>query len=76
MGLNPGLTNSIVGSTKTEEQTGIMPEVFDYIAADYSHSTYDVYTYKTGGSSGITVATLTVTWTDNTKSVLVSVART
>jgi len=76
MGLNPGLTNSIVGSTSTAETTGLLPEVFDYIGCNYAGTTADVYTYKSGGVSGITVATLTVNWTDTTKSVLSTIVRT
>jgi len=77
MGLNPGLTNSIVGSTSTTaETTGLLPEVFDYIGCNYAGTTADIYTYKSGGSGGITVATLTVNWTDSTKTVLSTIVRT
>ena len=76
MGLNPGLTNSIVGSTSTAETTGLLPEVFDYIACNYAGATADVYTYKTGGAGGTTTATLTVNWTDATKTVLSTIVRT
>ncbi len=48
---------------------------FDYMAYT-SGSVTDVYVYKTGGSGGTTVATVTVTWTNSSKDVLVSVART
>jgi hypothetical protein len=74
MNYSPGLNTS--GTVNTKETTGLVPFVFDYIAADYSGGTADVYTYKTGGSGGTTVATITVNWTDATKAVLVSVVRT
>lgn len=60
----------------TSEITGLMPKVYDYISANFSGATADVYTYKAGGSGGSTAATLTVNWTDSTKTVLSSVVRT
>ena len=75
MNYSPGL-NTSTNSIKTEEQTGLVPKVFDYIGANYAGATADVYTYKTGGVAGTTVAVITVNWTDATKSVLVSVIRT
>ena len=65
-----------VGNTVTTlESTGLVPKVYDYISYT-SGSTTDTYTYKTGGSGGSTVATVTVTWTDSTKTVLSTVIRT
>jgi hypothetical protein len=49
--------------------------VFDYIAATYPDTVTEVYTYKSGGVGGTTVATLTVIYTDDTKEILSSVAR-
>lgn len=48
---------------------------FDYIAVTYPTTLSEVYTYKTGGSSGTTVATITVVYTDDTKENLLSVER-
>lgn len=76
MNYSPGLLDTSGVTVNTKETTGLVPFAFDYIGANYSGSDYDVYTYKTGGVSGTTVATITVTWTDATKSVLVSVIRT
>lgn len=70
------LSGTLSTSGTTTELTGLMPKVFDYIAANLSGSTADVYTYKAGGSGGTTAATLTVTWTDSTKTVLSTVVRT
>lgn len=52
--------------------------VYDYIAVNTTSSTTaDVYVFKSGGVSGTTVATLTLTYSDaNTKNVLISVAKT
>lgn len=74
MQYSPGLNTS--GTVNTKETTGLVPFVFDYIGANYAGATADVYTYKTGGAGGSTVATITVNWTDTTKSVLASVVRT
>lgn len=74
MQYSPGLNTS--GTINTKETTGLVPFAFDYISANYAGATSDVYTYKTGGSGGSTVATITVNWTDATKSVLSSVVRT
>lgn len=76
MQYSPGLTNTLATAVSTVETTGLVPKVFDYIGANYSGVSSDVYTYKTGGAGGTTVAVVTVTWTDATKSVLVSVVRT
>lgn len=39
-------------------------------------TTSDVYAYKSGGSGGTLVATLTITFSDSTKSIIQSIART
>lgn len=70
------LSGTLMTTGTTTELTGLMPKVFDYISANYSGSTADVYTYKAGGSGGTTAATLTVNWTDSTKTVLSTVVRT
>lgn len=57
--------------------TGVLvPEAFDYILATYPTTSSEVYTYKSGGSGGTTVATVTVVYTDSTKEVLTSVTKT
>lgn len=48
---------------------------FDYIDASYPTISSEVYTYKTGGASGTTVATITVAYTDATKEFISSVTR-
>lgn len=54
----------------------LVTEQFDYIAATYPTSSQEVYTYKSGGSGGTTVATVTVNYTDSTKANLLNVAKT
>lgn len=55
---------------------GLVTEPFDYIEATYPTTSSEVYTYKTGGSGGTAVATVTVVYTDSTKAVLTSVTKT
>lgn len=54
----------------------LVDEEFDYIGTAYPNGTTEVYTYKSGGSSGTIVASVTVTYTDSTKDNVSSVART
>jgi hypothetical protein len=49
---------------------------FDYYTVDRSGATTNVWTYKTGGSGGTLVATITVTYTDATKTLIASAAKT
>jgi len=48
---------------------------YDYIAVAYPSSTTEEYTYKTGGSGGTTVATITLTFNDASKEQLTSVEK-
>lgn len=47
---------------------------YDYIGVTYPDSVTEVYTYKSGGSSGTEVGVLTVTYQDSSKLILKSVA--
>lgn len=49
---------------------------FDAITVAYPTSTTEVYSYKTGGTGGMTVATVTITYTTSSKNTLLSVVRT
>lgn len=53
----------------------LVTEAFDYIAASFPDSVTEQYVYKIGGSSGTTVATITVVYTDSSKSQLDSVTK-
>lgn len=55
--------------------SGLSIPLHDYIAVTYPTTSSEVYTFKTGGSGGTTVATVTVTYTDDTKENLTSVER-
>lgn len=69
----PSLVNSRLPITPSGT---LVSEVFDFISANYAGATTDVYTYKSGGSGGTTVATITITYTDSTKGTISTVART
>ena len=60
---------------KTVAFSPFVPEKFDYLTIDYSGSNYDVYIYKLGGSSGLVVGTLKLTFTDTGKGTLSSVEK-
>jgi len=53
--------------------SGLVPEEYDYIALSYTGDDLTGVVYKTGGSGGTTVATLTLAYTAN---ILDSVTRT
>lgn len=52
---------------------GLVPEVYDYVALSYTGSDLTGVVYKTGGSGGTTVATLTLGYSGGN---LVSIAST
>jgi hypothetical protein len=54
---------------------GLTPKAYDYVAQT-QNSTQDIWTFKTGGSGGTTQQTITITYTDATKQVISTVART
>lgn len=64
-----------LGNTQVLDMGKLVPKEFDTILATYPLATTEVYTYKTGGSGGTTVATVTVTYTDASKAVFVSAER-
>lgn len=66
--VNATVTGTIPGGS-------LVTEEFDYVAASYPDTVTEVYTYKTGGSDGTTVAVVTVVYTTSTKDVLSSVTR-
>lgn len=48
---------------------------YDYIGVTTPDDVTEVYTFKTGGSSGTAINTVTIVYTDNTKATLSSVTR-
>lgn len=69
-----GSNNDMV--LQTTAYNMLVSEKYDYVAIAYPTSTTETYTFKTGGSGGTTVATVTLTFTDSTKASLSSVAKT
>jgi hypothetical protein len=59
----------------TADVGGLSVPLHDYIATTYPTDSSEVYTFKTGGSGGTTVATITITYTDDTKENLLTVER-
>lgn len=64
-----------VNSPSLDSIAGLAIPAHDYIAATYPTTASEVYTYKTGGSSGTVVAIVTLVYTDDTKNVLTSVTK-
>jgi hypothetical protein len=63
-------TNSLIGNT-------LITVPFDYIGVAYPDTSTEIYTYKTGGSGGTTVGTVTVVYSDAvTKQIITSVTKT
>lgn len=59
--------NQLIVDTDSSGGTLIPGSDFDYIDAQQTSSTVDTYVYKTGGSSGTNVRTITITYTDTNK---------
>jgi len=55
---------------------GLVTSAYDYVGVTYPNSTTETYTFKTGGSGGTTVATVTVVYTSASKANISSVTRT
>lgn len=52
--------------------TGFALPPYNFISLSQT-STVDTYTFKSGGSGGVTVATITITFTDSTKATISTV---
>ena len=62
-------------SLKVSMINALITSPFDYIGAAYPTSSSEVYTYKLGGASGTLVGTITVAYTDATKTVFSSMIK-
>jgi hypothetical protein len=57
--------------------SGLALNAYDYVSMALSAAdTTETYTFKTGGAGGATVNTVVIVYTDNTRTVLVSVTKT
>ncbi len=54
----------------------LVTEKFDHITASYPDGVTEIYVFRTGGSGGATVATVTVVYTSSSKQLISTVART
>ena len=60
---------------KVTTNNTLISSKFDYIAMTYPTDSSEVFTYKLGGASGTVVGTVTITYTDNSKTRVSSVAK-
>lgn len=68
--------NTTETKLRTFNVSGMLSETYDYLSVNYATATQEIYTFKTGGSGGTTVATLTINYTDSTKANISNVAKT
>ena len=66
---------NIAGTVTANLSSGLIIPTWDYLSLDSSGSATDIYTFKTGGASGTTVATLTIVYTTNTKAIISTVTK-
>lgn len=66
-------TQSIVNELQIVNS--LTPSKYDYIDVAYPTSTQEIYTFKSGGSGGTTVSTITVNYVSSTKDQISNVAR-
>lgn len=73
----PVAANPVNNALFVEGVHGLNLGVYDYVSMALSGGdTTETYTFKTGGSSGTTVATVVIVYTDDTREVLSSVTKT
>lgn len=65
---------AVVGGVSLSSSALIAGTDYDYIDIQQTSSTVETFVFKLGGSGGSTIQTITVTYTDSTKSDLDSVA--
>ena len=66
-------SNIFVKTSLTDDSgNSISTPAHDYVGVTYPDTITEVYTFKTGGSSGTTVQTITLVYTDSTKANLLS----
>lgn len=76
-GLVYALTAELVDADGNQmTNLGLVTRAYDSIVPSYPDNVTEVYVYKSGGVSGTTVATVTVTYTDATKERYVSIVKT
>ena len=71
----PGSTAGGATEATLAKIPGISIPIHDYISLA-QNTTQDIWSFKTGGSGGTLVSTITVTYVDSTKAVISTVAKT
>jgi hypothetical protein len=61
---------------RTLTNSSLVNVAYDYVAVTYPSGTQEVYTFKSGGSGGTTVATVTVNYATSAKESITDVTRT
>lgn len=80
-GLDAIRKSTVATSTAGEYQirtllnSSLVNVAYDYVSVNYTSATQEIYTFKTGGSGGTTVATVTINYTDSTKANISNVER-
>lgn len=67
------VTATITGSVKVTQ--GFSLAAYDYVSLS-TGATTEAYTFKTGGSGGTTVGTITITYTDSNATTIANVTKT
>lgn len=57
------------------DKSGLSIPAFDYVSLSIASAT-ETYTFKTGGSGGTTVATVTIVYTDSSRADILTVTKT
>lgn len=60
---------------RTLSNSSLINFAWDYVVRTLPSATQEVYTYKTGGSGGTTVGTITINYTDSTLATITDVTR-
>lgn len=68
MQYTPGLNTS-------SSSSGLVLPAYDYVSVAYPDAVTEVYTFKSGGSLGSTVATVTIVYTASDKASLSTVTK-
>ena len=73
--LSGALASGLATEATLLKVPGLSIPIYDYISVTYPVATTEVFTFKTGGSGGATVAVVTIVYTDATKANLLTVTK-
>jgi hypothetical protein len=63
-------------AVRVKSLNSLVTEKYNYISVAYPTTVQEVYTFKSGGSGGTTVATVTVNYTTSSKEFVSNVSKT